>query len=96
MEKKTAETTINDKTLLVDLIFIVRTISFWEMQGSVEPPDALDRQDLGVASVLFRTDGQGADLAGCRIAESTILPLARCTLQSFARRVGSVYRRMSF
>ena len=39
------------------------------MQGGLEPPDALDRQDLGVASVLSRTDGQGADLAGCRVEE---------------------------
>ena len=96
MEKNAAETTINDKTLLVDLIFIVRTISFWEVQGRVEPPDALDRQDLGVASVLSRTDGQGADLAGCGIAEMTILSLARYTLQPSARRVESVYRWMSF
>lgn len=66
------------------------------VQGGLEPPDALDRQDLGVASVLSRTDGQGADLAGCGIAEMTILSLARYTLQPSARRVESVYRWMSF
>ena len=52
--KNAAETTINDKTLLVELIFIVRTISFGAVQGSVEPPDALDRQDLGSSQILPR------------------------------------------
>ena len=47
------------------------------VQGRVEPPDALDRQDLGVASILPRTDGQGADLAGCRTTEMTALFLLR-------------------
>lgn len=47
------------------------------VQGGLEPPDALDRQDLGVASVLPRTDGQGADLAGCGIAEMTAFFLLR-------------------
>ena len=47
------------------------------VQGGLEPPDALDRQDLGVASVLPRTNGQGADLAGCGIAEMTAFFLLR-------------------
>ena len=42
------------------------------VQGGLEPPDALDRQDLGVASVLSRTDGQGADLAGCGVEEMNL------------------------
>ena len=47
------------------------------VQGGLEPPDALDRQDLGPASVLSRTDGQGADLAGRRTDEMTAFFLPR-------------------
>ena len=39
------------------------------VQGGLEPPDALDRQDLGPASVLSRTDGQGEDDSMCNNAE---------------------------
>ena len=66
------------------------------VQGGLEPPDALGGEDLGPASVLSRTDGQGEDFAGRGIAEMTILLLARYTLQPSARRVESVYRWMSF
>ena len=66
------------------------------MQGGLEPIVALGREDLGPASVLSRTDGQGADLAGGRVAEMTILPPARYTLQSSLRRVESVYCWMFF
>lgn len=66
------------------------------VQGGLEPPDALDRQDLGPASVLSRIDGQGEDFARSETAEMTTLPLVRYTLQSSARKVESVYRWMPF
>lgn len=41
------------------------------MQGGLEPPDALDRQDMSPVSVLSRTDGQGEDFAGCSVEIKT-------------------------
>ena len=39
------------------------------MQGGLEPIVALGGEDLGPASVLSRTDGQGEDFAGRGVAE---------------------------
>ena len=47
------------------------------VQGGLEPIVALGREDLGFASVLSRTDGQGADIARCRTAEMTAFFLPR-------------------
>ena len=41
------------------------------VQGGLEPIVALGGEDLGSASVLSRTDGQGEDFAGCGTAEMT-------------------------
>ena len=37
------------------------------VQGGLEPPDALDRQDLGPASVLSRTAQEGENAQRCKI-----------------------------
>ncbi len=42
------------------------------VQGGLEPIVALGREDLGPASVLSRTDGQGEDDSGCNNAEKKL------------------------
>ena len=41
------------------------------MRGGLEPIVALGGEELGLASVLSRTDGQGDDFAGGRVTIKT-------------------------
>ena len=52
-------------------------------QGGLEPLVALGRENLGPASVLSRTDGQGKDFAGDGVLEKTFQELNLLALRPF-------------